>query len=58
MLVLDDGALPPDVQARFVDDPREAVTEADRLVGEVMAARGYPVGDFEQRSAVVEIRSR
>lgn len=37
------------VQERFVDDPRGAVTEADRLVGEVMHARGYPLGDFEQR---------
>jgi hypothetical protein len=43
------------VQARFVDDPRGAVTEADRLVGEVMAARGYPVGDFEQRVADVSV---
>jgi hypothetical protein len=25
------------------------VTEADRLVGEVMSARGYPMGDFERR---------
>jgi hypothetical protein len=38
-----------DVQAQFVDDPRGAVTQADRLVGEVMHARGYPVGEFEQR---------
>lgn len=37
------------VQTRFVDDPSGAVTDADRLVGEVMYARGYPVGDFEQR---------
>jgi hypothetical protein len=37
------------VQARFVDDPQAAVTEADRLVGEVMTARGYPVGDFDRR---------
>jgi len=37
------------VQAQFVDDPKSAVTEADRLVGEVMHARGYPVGDFDQR---------
>jgi hypothetical protein len=43
------------VQARFVDDPRGAVTEADRLVGEVMAARGYPVGDFEQRVADISV---
>jgi hypothetical protein len=37
------------VQAQFVDDPKAAVTEADRLIGEVMHTRGYPVGDFEQR---------
>lgn len=43
------------VQARFVDDPRGAVTEADRLVGEVMTERGYPVGDFEQRVADVSV---
>ena len=43
------------VQSRFVDDPRGAVTEADRLVGEVMAVRGYPVGDFEQRVADVSV---
>jgi len=33
------------VQARFVDEPRTAVLEADRLIGEVMRARGYPVED-------------
>ncbi len=33
-----------DVQAQFVDDPSTAVRNADRLVVEVMAARGYPVG--------------
>jgi hypothetical protein len=37
------------IQTRFVDDPGSAVTEADRLVGEVMHTRGYPVGNFEQR---------
>jgi len=36
-------------QARFVDDPRGAIAEADGLVQAVMEARGYPVGDFEQR---------
>jgi hypothetical protein len=36
-------------QARFVDDPVGAVAEADRLVQDVMKARGYPVADFEQR---------
>ena len=43
------------VQARFVDDPKGAVTEADRLVGEVMAARGYPLGDFEQQVADISV---
>lgn len=43
------------VQTRFVDDPRGAVTEADRLIGEVMGKRGYPVGDFEQRVADISV---
>jgi hypothetical protein len=43
------------VQARFVDDPHGAVTEAVKLVGEVMAARGYPVGEFEQRVADISV---
>jgi len=33
------------VQARFVDDPRTAVIEADRLISDVMRTRGYPVDD-------------
>jgi hypothetical protein len=43
------------VQSRFVDDPTGATDEADELVGEVRAARGYPVGDFEQRAADVSV---
>ena len=43
------------VQAQFVDDPTGATDEADQLVGEVMATRGYPVGDFEQRAADVSV---
>jgi ABC-type nickel/cobalt efflux system permease component RcnA len=43
------------VQAQFVDDPSGATDEADQLVGEVMATRGYPVGDFEQRAADVSV---
>jgi len=42
-------------QAHFVDQPREAVEAADRLVAEVMKARGYPVSDFEQRVADVSV---
>ena len=43
------------VQARFVDDPNGAVTQADKLVGEVMTARGYPIGEFEQRVADISV---
>ena len=42
-------------QARFVDEPSRAVSEADGLVKDVMRARGYPVGDFEQRAADVSV---
>jgi hypothetical protein len=38
------------VQARFVDDPGGAVTDGDRLVTEVMAARGYPMADWDRRA--------
>jgi hypothetical protein len=43
------------VQARFVDGPAGAVSEADRLLGDVMATRGYPVSDFEQRAADISV---
>ncbi len=43
------------IQTQFVDDPRGAVREADRVVGEVMLARGYPVGDFEQQVADISV---
>lgn len=43
------------VQAKFVDDPRGAVTDADHLVDEVMAARGYPLGDFDRRAADLSV---
>jgi FtsZ-interacting cell division protein ZipA len=39
-----------DVQGQFVDDPKNAVHNADVLVLEVMSARGYPVKDFDQRA--------
>jgi hypothetical protein len=42
-------------QARFVDEPSKAIADADRLVKEVMQARGYPVGDFEQRAADISV---
>lgn len=40
-------------QARFVDSPKAAVEEADRLIEDVMRLRGYPVGDPAQRLADV-----
>ena len=43
------------VQKQFVDDPSLAVAEADKLVTNVMAARGYPMGDFEQRAADISV---
>jgi type II secretory pathway pseudopilin PulG len=43
------------VQARFVDGPGAAVTEADQLLGDVMSTRGYPVSDFEQRAADISV---
>jgi len=43
------------VQRRFVDDPSTAVTQADRLVTTVMAARGYPMTDAEQRAADLSV---
>ena len=42
-------------QARFVDSPTAAVSQADQLVSEVMRMRGYPAGDFDQRVADVAI---
>lgn len=43
------------VQAHFVDDPAGAVTDADLLVGRLMEARGYQLGDFEQRAADISV---
>jgi hypothetical protein len=43
------------VQAHFVDAPAGAVAEADQLIGDIMAARGYPVGDFDQRAADISV---
>lgn len=43
------------VQARFVDDPKGAVADANRLVKDVMLARGYPMADFEQRAADISV---
>jgi hypothetical protein len=36
------------VQADFVDDPEGSLGQADELVARVMAARGYPMTDFDR----------
>lgn len=36
-------------KAGFVDDPAVSVLAADRAIGGVMGARGYPVDDFDAR---------
>ena len=43
------------VQAKFVDEPGQADTDADRLIMEVMQLRDYPVSDFDQRAADISI---
>jgi hypothetical protein len=43
------------IQARFVDGPGGAVTEADQLLRDVMSTRGYPVSEFEQRAADISV---
>ena len=43
------------VQRGFVDSPGDAVREADRLVIAIMAARGYPTDDFDQRAADMSV---
>jgi hypothetical protein len=45
-----------DVQGQFVDDPSDAVRNANLLVVEVMSARGYPVEDFDQQTADLSVQ--
>jgi hypothetical protein len=41
------------VQTDFVDQPGHALDEADRLITDLMEARGYPVRDFNERAELV-----
>lgn len=43
------------LQAQFVDNPRLAVVEADRLVRDLMVKRGYPMADFDHRAADISV---
>lgn len=40
-------------QLRFVDDPGQAVADADTVVNDVLRSRGYPVESFDDRAALV-----
>ena len=42
-------------QAHFVDEPAEAISDAKGLVDEAMKARGYPVGDFDQKAEDISV---
>jgi len=43
------------VQARFVDHPKSAVSEADVLISALLVALGYPKAGFEQRAADISV---
>ena len=36
------------LQTRFIDDPARSVEDADRLLVDLMTARGYPMADFDR----------
>ncbi|MEU8237544.1 hypothetical protein AB0C07_04795 [Actinoplanes missouriensis] len=44
-----------EVQIRFVDNPKEAVSTADELVTALIAERGYPTGDYDERLANLSV---
>jgi hypothetical protein len=44
-----------ELQTRFVDDPKSVVSQADRLVRELMTKRGYPMADFERQAADLSV---
>jgi hypothetical protein len=43
------------IQARFIDHPRGAVTEADEMVNSLLKARGYEGGAFDRRAADLSV---
>ncbi len=44
-----------EIQATFVDAPNDAVGEADRLVTELIAERGYPTENYEEQLAQLSV---
>lgn len=43
------------IQARFIDHPRGAVTEADEMINSLLRARGYEGGAFDRRAADLSV---
>jgi hypothetical protein len=43
------------LQGRFIDNPKGVLLDADLLVRELMAKRGYPMGDFGYRAADISV---
>jgi LPXTG-motif cell wall-anchored protein len=43
------------LQGHFVDNPKDAVVEAEQLVCQLMLTRGYPMGDFDRRAADISV---
>jgi type II secretory pathway pseudopilin PulG len=43
------------LQSKFVDEPGQAVIDADHLIMEVMQLRDYPLSDFDQRAADISV---
>ncbi|NBE80427.1 hypothetical protein [Micromonospora rubida] len=44
-----------ELQVRFVDSPAETVSDADELVGRLVAERGYPTGEFSDQAAQLSV---
>jgi hypothetical protein len=44
-----------EVQIQFVDNPAEAVSTADDLVTRLIAERGYPTGEYDERLANLSV---
>ncbi|XVV14011.1 hypothetical protein ACQP2X_06555 [Actinoplanes sp. CA-131856] len=44
-----------EVQIQFVDNPSQAVTTADELVTRLIAERGYPTGQYDERLADLSV---
>jgi hypothetical protein len=44
-----------EIQTRFVDEPEEAIANAEVLLGKVVEEMGYPTGNFEQRVAYLSV---